>query len=79
MADDSYSEKERRELVERLKFGDVIRYRLKLDPGDRYLVIKGVENGIVSGQIIFPTGTNAISIDELIAAENLSKADFLKL
>lgn len=69
------NEEELKKSLENLEFRDVINY------DDTCLVVSKVnlEEGRVSGHMVYPTGVNSISIDELIKKDKLYIAEWKKL
>jgi len=70
-------EKDRRKMLENLKYGDVVKYNGDL--GTTYLIVEEVKDGRVSGRMASPAGVNSISIDELVKRESLSLAKWKTL
>lgn len=65
-----------KKILEKLRKGDVLKYKEKNHFYTTYLIIDKVENGIASGQMAAPVGVNSISLEELAKKEELSIAEF---
>lgn len=64
------NQSDKRKKLENLEFGNVIKYETGCGYAT-YLVVEGVDNGRVSGQMAKPIGVNSISIENLLEEENL--------
>lgn len=56
--------KKRREILENLKYGEIIRYSDN-EGNFEYIVVKEIKKERIRGQIATPVGVNSISIEEL--------------
>jgi len=72
-------DKERRRVLETLKGENVLRYHEKEDSSIMYLVVEGVEDDKVFGQLARPTGINAVPIEDLLKKDNLEIANWTKI
>ena len=68
---------ERRKILEKLKYGDVIKYQGEI--GETYLIVAQVKEGVIEGFTGKPVGVDTISIDKLVENERLSLALFNEL
>ncbi len=68
-----------RKLLEKLEQGDVVRYHEKDTIYPTYLIVQKSENGLISGEMAGPFGVNAISIDKILEAEDVSIAKWKKI
>jgi hypothetical protein len=65
-----YDNNFREEDIDKVKFGDVIIYPSNVI-GNNYLIVKGVNNGNITGQLASPNGVNSVSASDIVSACNL--------